>query len=150
MRYIIDRPALLGLLYFVAVGHFSSGLVQILFAPLILNFATPFTLGYVLSASGIGALFGSILLTIWGGPKEKVKGVLACAFIQGLLLASCGITPNSTLILAVAFLYMFMIPMVRVCRESIWQRKVPPHLQVNHFSVYDLTINREELLPYKE
>ena len=71
------------------------------------------------------ALFGTIALSLWGGPERKVFGVLGCAFLQGLLLAAVGLYPSSTLILVVAFLYMALIPLVRVSRQSIWMCKVP-------------------------
>ena len=52
-----------------------------------------------------------------------------------MLLTACGLKPNAYLILAVAFIYMSFIPLVRVCRESIWQRKVPAHLHGRVFAI---------------
>jgi len=85
--------------------------------------------------SGTGALFGSIVLACWGGPTRRVFGVLGCAIIQGLLLASCSIAKSPIWVLFVAFSYMFLIPLVRVCRESIWQRKVPLGMQGRVFAL---------------
>jgi hypothetical protein len=100
-----------------------------------LNFADPSVLGQVLTASGTGALFGSIILAFYGGGKRKIFTVLSCAFFQGFLLAICGLSPNAILILSIAFFYMFFIPLVRVCRESIWQRKAPLDMQGRVFGL---------------
>ena len=48
LSYISQRPALLCLLAFLALGHFCNGLTQVLFTPLIINFATPAILGIFL------------------------------------------------------------------------------------------------------
>jgi len=128
-KFIQQRKALVALLFLSANGQFSSGMVQVLMTPLILNFSSSSVLGNILSVSGTGALVGSALLGLWGGPKNRIYGILGCASLQGLLLALCGTTPSSALILFVAFSYMVMIPFVRVFRESIWQRKVPSEMQ---------------------
>jgi hypothetical protein len=48
----------------------------------------------------------------------------------GILYACSGIWANAYFIFFVGFLYMSLIPLLRVCRESLWQRKVPPGLLV--------------------
>jgi MFS transporter, DHA3 family, macrolide efflux protein len=65
--------------------------VRVLMTPVLLNMGDQKVLGYVLSTSGLGALFGSVILAITGGPKtRKVLAVLGCAAAQGVLLAACG------------------------------------------------------------
>jgi len=61
--------------------------------------------------------------------RKKIDGVVGCSIIQGGLLALCGTSPSASLILFVAFSYMAMLPIVRVCRDSIWQSKVPLDMQ---------------------
>ena len=51
---------------------------------------------------------------------------------KGFLYTLSGVWTNLYVILAIAFVYMSLLPMLRVCRESIWQQKVPPALLVTY------------------
>eukprot|EP01117_Protostelium_nocturnum_P002083 TRINITY_DN12722_c0_g1_i1.p1 TRINITY_DN12722_c0_g1~~TRINITY_DN12722_c0_g1_i1.p1 ORF type:complete len:438 (+),score=121.17 TRINITY_DN12722_c0_g1_i1:98-1411(+) len=134
--FIRERPGLLSLLLFLAWTQFCSGMIQVLMTPMVLNFASEDTLGQVLTTSGAGALFGSIILAFYHGPKvRKVFAVLFIGLFQGILLAACGIYPNTFFILSVAFSYMFFVPLVRVCREEIWQKKAPMDMQGRIFGI---------------
>lgn len=61
--------------------------------------------------------------------------MLLCSAAQGVLLALVGTYPSSALILTVAFLYMALIPAVRVCRQAIFQRETPVGLQGRIFAL---------------
>lgn len=54
--YIRKRSGLLGLLLFFAVTNFASGIVQVLFTPLVLSYSTAAVLGVLLSIGGLGFL----------------------------------------------------------------------------------------------
>ena len=54
------RPGLLGLLIFFTVFNLLVGVIQVLFTPLVLSFASVETLGFVLSVAGLGMLAGSM------------------------------------------------------------------------------------------
>lgn len=134
--FIWSRPGLLGLIVLLALGQLSSGAVQVLMMPLILSFAPPSTLGSVLTLSGLGALAGAALLSVTNVPEAwRATTVLVAFFFQGLLLAGCGLFPNSSVILAVAFGYMAMIPVSRACRVAIWQCKTPTEMQGRVFAL---------------
>lgn len=138
-QFIWERKGLVGLLMLLANGQLTSGMVRVLMTPVLLNMADQKVMGYVLSASGLGAIFGSIALTVTGGPKgRKVMSVLACAALQGVFLSMCGLTQSSLVMLAISTMYMSLIPLNRACRESIWQRKVPADLQGRVFGLQRL------------
>ena len=107
----VHVAALLG---FLILSHFNSGLIQVLTTPLLLSMSSArfhslclsSTLGFVLSFSGTGALFGSVLLAIWGGTKRKIYAVLGCGMVQGLLLGSVAFARSATWVVFVAFSYM--------------------------------------------
>jgi hypothetical protein len=135
-KFICQRPALLALLGLLICGHFASGLIQMLFVPLVLNIASTDALGNVLTCSGCGAIVGSLLLAAYGRPITHKSQVVLWTFgLQGLLLMALGLQPNLTLIFAVAFLYMASIPVARTCREAIWQTKTPPEMQGRVFAL---------------
>ena len=64
-QYLQDRPGLLALLFLVGQIQLTNGAIQILFTPLLLSFAESSTIAQVLTCSGIGAMAGFIIPTIW-------------------------------------------------------------------------------------
>lgn len=133
MVFIKKDSRLRLLIAFQMLGQFSSGMVQVLVTPLVLSFASANVLGNVLSLSGTGALFGSALVGIVGS-NSPYRTMMVCNLIQGILLAFCGLKPDARIILAVAFSYMALIPLVRSSRTIIWQNSTPMHMQGRIFS----------------
>ena len=59
---------------------------------------------------------------------------IGCVSLQGafmLLLTR----PSTPAVLLVSFAYMFLVPISRSCRESIWQRQIPQSMQGRLFSL---------------
>jgi DHA3 family macrolide efflux protein-like MFS transporter len=134
--FITSRPGLPALLGLLFVGHFGSGLVQVLMTPMVLSFASPSTLGNLLTVSGLGGVAGACMLAVTGCPKaQRSRVVLGSFLVQGCLLALCGARADTLLVLAVAFFYMAIIPISRACREAIWQSKTPVAMQGRVFAL---------------
>jgi MFS family permease len=135
-RYILSRPSLLGL----QLVFFSINLVGVfgntVSAPMVLartgNNAA--VLGTVQSVMGAGGVAGSVVLSIWGGPRRKVHGVLmGMGFgMVGTILMGLG-RDLSTWALA-AFISLFFIPIINGSNQAIWQAKVPPDVQGRVFA----------------
>ncbi|UCD96983.1 MAG: MFS transporter, partial [Candidatus Bathyarchaeota archaeon] len=145
-RYIWARKSLLGLqLVFFAVNLVAvfGNVVQ---APMILARTNDNEriLGLVQSATGVGGLIGSIALSVWGGPKRKIHGVLAGMALGmiGTLLMGLGGSfnifgtqiPPLTVWAAGGFIGIFFIPIINGSNQAIWQAKVPPDVQGRVFS----------------
>jgi hypothetical protein len=77
---------------------------------------------------------GSLLLSLWGGPRRKIHGVLGFLIVLGLGVALVGLRPSATLVTAGLFLAMVCAPIVNGSAQVIWQRKVPPALQGRVFA----------------
>ncbi|HLE72831.1 MAG TPA: MFS transporter [Anaerolineales bacterium] len=133
--YITARPGLLGLLLFFAATNFTSGIVGVLFTPLVLSFSTPAVLGTLLSTGGLGFLAGSLLMSAWGGPKTRVYGILGFSLLQGVMLFTAGLRPNVFILGAAAFFYFFSLPVINGSSQAIWQTKTAPDLQGRVFAV---------------
>lgn len=133
--YLRERPGLLALLVLFASTNFSVGLLQALLPPLILSFASPASLGAVLSVAGVGMLAGTLAMGVWGGPKRRVHGIFAGLLVQGLVLFAGGWRPSLGLVGTAAFVFLFTVPIVNGCSQVIWQVKVPPGLQGRVFAV---------------
>lgn len=134
-RYLRERPGLLSLLILFAVTNFSMGLVVVLMTPLVLGFADPRVLGTVLGVSGGGLVAGSILMTVWRGPRQRVRAILATMAMQGLVLSIGGLQPSAVLITAAAFIFLFGFPVAGASSQSVWQSKVAPEIQGRIFAL---------------
>lgn len=134
-HYLSVRPGLLGLLAFFAGINFTVGIVATLITPLILGFASAVVLGAVLSTGGIGMLLGSIVMSLWGGPKHRIIGILGFVLLQGTVIFVSGLRTNAALIAAAAFVFLFSVPITNGCSQVIWQSKVAPDIQGRVFAL---------------
>lgn len=134
-HYLRQRPGLFLLLVVFAGTNFSLGLLQALLTPLLLSFASEATLGSVLSIAGLGMLAGTVVMSVWGGPRRRIRGILAGLLAQGVILLSGGLQPSVPLIASAAFGFLFVLPILLGCSQAIWQSKVPPELQGRVFAV---------------
>ncbi|MBN1286369.1 MAG: MFS transporter [Anaerolineae bacterium] len=134
LRYILARPGLLGLLAFLAVAQFAGGTVGALLAPMVLGFTTADWLGLLVSIAGSGMLLGGLAMSVWGGPKRRIKGVLGFEFVKGLSFVLMGLRPSVLLTTLGAFGAHFTLPIVGACNQAIWQGKVAPGVQGRVFA----------------
>jgi MFS family permease len=133
--FIKARPGLRWLLTLFAMTNFAMAMVQVLIVPLILSFSSPGALGTVLSLSGGGLLAGSLIMSVWGGPKRRIRGILSLWIVQGLLLVLCCLHANLVLIAVMIFGCLLTAPIVQGCSQVIWQRKTPLDIQGRVFAV---------------
>jgi DHA3 family macrolide efflux protein-like MFS transporter len=136
-RYIYERPSLLGLqLVFFSINLIIS-LSFPLLAPMILSRTNNDTLilGSVQSAFGVGGVVGGVLMSVWGGPKRRVHGVLmgmAASSLLGVLMI--GLSRGPLIWAFGAFANMCFISFVNGSNQAIWQAKVPPEVQGRVFA----------------
>ena len=131
---IAERRGLRDMLLLFAALNFLLGMVNALAVPMLLSFTDAARLGGTLSVAGLGMLAGSLLLSIWGGPRRKIHGVLGFLVLLGLGVALVGLRPSTGLVTAGFFLVMFCAPIVNGSSQVIWQRKVPAGLQGRVFA----------------
>jgi DHA3 family macrolide efflux protein-like MFS transporter len=133
--YIRARPGLFGLLIYFAAINFVIGSATVLFTPMVLSFASAEILGTILSISGIGFLLGGILMSIWGGPRSRVHGVLGFGLLFGFCSILAGLRPSPLVIGAGTFGMFFALPVINGCSQAIWQSKTPHDVQGRVFAV---------------
>ena len=137
-RYIFDRPSLTGLLTIFFLINFIASFSMVLLSPMILARTgdDQITLGTVMAVFGLGGLVGGLLLSVWGGPKRRINGVLVGLALSSLLgLTLLGLGQTTLVWAAGAFLLMFFIPIIQGSSQAIWQSKVAPDVQGRVFSV---------------
>jgi len=95
-------------------------------------------LGLVLSAGSTGLLFGSLLMSVWGGPARRMTGVLGLSPVLGLGCIVMGAAGTLPLTIAGIFLLCFVLPIINGCDQAIWQTQVEPGLQGRIFGTRQL------------
>lgn len=133
-NYIRAREGLFGMLMLFAALNFMLSAVNALTTPMLLSFTTPDRLGGILSLGGVGMLVGSIAMSIWGGPRRKIHGLLGYLILLGFGVALVGLRPSALVVTAGFFLVMVCVPVVNGSAQVIWQRKVPADIQGRVFA----------------
>ena len=136
-RYIAARRSLLGLQLVFFLVNFLFPLGFTVLAPMILSRTgnTYVILGIVNSAAAVGGVAGGLLLSLWGGPKRRVHGLLggmALAGVSGSLLMGLG---REVAVWSIAaFCSSFILPIINGSNQAIWQAKVAPDVQGKVFA----------------
>ncbi len=128
-KILLAHRSLLGILVLEVLVNFAMGIVTVLITPLLLSFSSARALGTVTSVAGLGMLAGSLLMSVWGGPRRKMHGVLGFGLLKGALLVIGGLQSSLPLITVAAFGVLFTLPTFSGCAQFIWQRKVDSAVQ---------------------
>jgi MFS family permease len=144
--YIWRRRTLLWLLGTFAVANFCfSG--NAVFVPLLVkvnladdwaargfNYET--ALALVNGVSGAGGILFGVLVSLWGGLRERrIYGVLVPMLGSGLAQVVYGLSDSIYLSAACGAIVLGMIPLMNAHSQAIWQTQVPPELQGRVFAV---------------
>lgn len=133
--FIRERPGLLGLLLYFAMINLVFSMASVLVTPLVLSFASSRVLATVLSASSAGLLAGSVAMTVTGGPRPRIHGVLGFGLLFGVALVFVGLRPAPPIIAGALFVVMLGAAVINGSSQTIWQVKVPPDVQGRVFAV---------------
>jgi MFS transporter, DHA3 family, macrolide efflux protein len=133
--YIKERPGLLGLLLYFASVNFVISSATVLFTPMVLSFGDAKTLGTILSISGVGFLAGSLVMSVWGGPRKRVRGVFGFGLLLGASSIVASLRPSAGLITVGTVGMFFSLPIINGCSQAIWQSKTPYEVQGRVFAV---------------
>lgn len=134
-KYLIGKKAVLGLILFMAVGSFASGIASPLYLPMILGVVDAKASGVIFSVGGIGALLGGLFMSIWGGPRRKIFGVYIFMFSFGIGIIIGGINTWLPLFFISMFFYHFSTPIREACSNVIIQKQIPNHIQGRVFAI---------------
>ncbi len=137
-RYIGDRKrkGLKGLLLVFFLSNFVGMMAWIVMQPMILTKTgnNEVILGTVMMFGGIGGIVGGAVVSIWGGFKRKIKGLIVGLILSNigfLILGLDGWIPSWIIGI---FIMLLLGPLVFSASQAIWQSKVSPDLQGRVFS----------------
>jgi DHA3 family macrolide efflux protein-like MFS transporter len=137
-RFIWERKSLFGLQSSFFFANFFFAMTGTISGAMILARTAndEAALAAFSTSIGIGGVVGGILVSTWGGLKERrVRGVMWGFVFSGLLGTSLMGLGQSIFVWVIAgFLSMVAIPLLNSSNQAIWQSKVPPDVQGKVFS----------------
>ncbi len=139
-QYIFQRPGLTGLLLITFTFSLTEALAYPLLTPMILarTGGNAVTLGTIRAVQGIGGVVGGVFLSVWGGPKRRIHGVLIGIALTGLLGdAVLGVGRSLPGWIIGAFFLEFFLPLALSSYQAIWHAKVAPAMQGRVFAARD-------------
>ncbi len=134
-RYLAERRGLLGMqLYFAGVNFFAN-ICGVMIGPLVLSFGEATNLGVAQSVMGLGMLGGSLIMSMWGGPKKKkINAVIGFIFLAALGFLVAGLQPALGYVSAGVFILVFFIPFASGPSSAIFAAKIAPEVQGRVFA----------------
>jgi MFS transporter, DHA3 family, macrolide efflux protein len=136
-RYILARPSLLHLQLLYLGINLTATLGMVVSAPMVLARSgnDELALASMQAAIGAGGVVGGLALSIWGGPRRRIYGVLFGMIGSGLLgTVPLGAGRSLAVWLPAAFLTMLFVPIVNGSNQAIWLSKVAPDVQGKVFA----------------
>jgi MFS family permease len=140
-RYVYQRPGLIGLLAVTSFNGFVFSIAGVLITPLLLSFSSTAMVGVQYATSGVGMLLGGMAVATFGGPKQRIHGILGSTLLAGICLACHGLRPSFALVAAAGFIMFTMLPVIASSNNSLWQSKVPADLQGRCFAIQHVLSN---------
>ncbi|MYS85077.1 non-ribosomal peptide synthetase/MFS transporter [Embleya scabrispora] len=135
-RYITRRPGLRAALRFFVVDHVFYTVGFAVITPMLLAEQSDSVLGLALGAGGVGGLFGSVLMGLWGGTARRSHGMLLSMAIGSFAMILVGISTVPALIIAGMFLVGFGESLAEGHWIAIVQSKVGFELQGRVLSLF--------------
>lgn len=136
-QLVASNKAILLLIGITTLICFYMGVLQTLFGPMVLSFASPKSFGIALSVCAIGLIFGSLLIGVFGG-KNHVRTMCIFLGLAGLFYALIGLPTNLTLIVIPGFLFFFTLAFIQTSIEVLIRRNTDNDKQGRVWSLVSL------------
>ena len=137
-RYILNRPSLKAIILLFTFSNIAAAFTYPLMAPMILAKTgdDPVALGTVQSVSSFGFMAGSLLMSIWPGPKRRIFGVNFAFILAGLLGAMVfGLGWSMAPWVIGAVFQTSANPIINSLYIAVMQSKIPQDLQGRFFGL---------------
>jgi len=136
IQYLWTRKTLLILMLHASLINFLFTGAMVVATPYLLSRTdSEPAMGFIVSASSVGAIVGGVLFGLWGGTRPRINTILPGVILAGGFLALIGTSQATLTLAATFFLMMLPLPMVNAAMMSMMQIKVPPDLQGRVFAV---------------
>lgn len=139
-RTIWQQPGLRSLLGIGACFWFFHDLGNAIYDPMILarSGGSAQVLAQTGIAAGAGGVIGAIALSLWGGPKQTVQGMLAGFMGAGISKTVFGLGRSPWVWLPAQFCSSLNFPLLGSSETALWMKTIPPALQGRVFAANSL------------
>ncbi|MEL6130387.1 MAG: MFS transporter [Cyanobacteria bacterium J06626_23] len=130
-RYITSKPSLVAMVIAFSLFAIPSDIGKALYNPMILarSGGDAQALGAVTTAAGVGGVLGALAVSISGGFKRRIHGMLLGFIGTGCFKLMMGLGQTPLVWSASHFMATLTIPLFYSSSNAIWYAKVPPALQ---------------------
>jgi len=134
-QYLVGRPGLFAAVLMISLRHLfvNSGLDLVV--PMMLTLTNEAVTGTVMSVVASGMLVGTLIMSVWGGPKRRMPLFLAAIMIQGASLFVVGLSPSIVLITAALIARMLCSAFEKTLFGPVVQTKVDLDMQGRVFAL---------------
>lgn len=139
-RYLLKYPSLLAILVFLLLENLIENINFAILPAMILARSgnDPTMWGRLLTSFGIGGVLGAVTISIWGGPKNRINGLLIGSAVWKVGLIMLSVSQTMLIKVAAALTSGFCSPFPDSSNQAIWMSKVKPDIQGRIFATRDL------------
>jgi len=138
--YVHGRRGLIALFGFFAVFNFVTGFAEIADREISAGFGSSATLNIVLGTGAVGMLATTVAITIWGGPRRPIRGMLGYSLVFGAALVLGSSRPNLLVVSAAAVLFLGSAPFLMAIIGTLLHTKTEPGLMGRMMGLKNLVI----------
>ncbi|NER00655.1 MAG: MFS transporter [Cyanothece sp. SIO2G6] len=141
-RVIWQQASLRSLLLVTTLFWFFHDLGGAIYSPMILarTDGSSAILASTSAAAGVGGVTGAILLSIWGGPKRRIVGMLAGFIGAGLSKTVFGLGRSPFVWLPAQLCSSLNFPLLGSSENAIWMARISPEMQGRVFAANALAL----------
>ena len=137
-RYIRSKKETLQLLYLTTLITFCTGVLQTLFAPILLSISDAKTLGTVQSIASSGMVITSLLISFTGKTERQEKILILSLSAMAFLFVCIGASRTAFLLMVFSFALYAALPFVNTSLEVLFRNRVDNQLQGRAWSLISL------------
>lgn len=139
-RYLLKYPSLLAILVFLLLENLIENINFAILPAMILARSSndPTMWGRLLTSFGIGGVLGAVTISIGGGPKNRINGLLIGSAVWKVGLIVLSVSQTILIKIAAALTGGFCSPFPDSSNQAIWMSKVKPDIQGRVFATRDL------------
>ncbi|MEM7061668.1 MAG: MFS transporter [Cyanobacteria bacterium P01_B01_bin.77] len=140
-RYLLTSPSLRSLLLVTTLFWATLHLTEMIYDPMILarTDGSSEALAAVWSIAGIGGVTSAVLVSLWGGPRRRVNGMLTGFMGAGLAKTVFGIGQSLSVWMPAQFFSSMSFPLIESSEMALWTLATPAAVQGRVFAAHFLT-----------
>jgi MFS family permease len=141
-REVWRQPSLRSLLLISTAFWFFHDLGGAVYDPMILarTDGSAQVLASTASAAGVGGVIGAILLSVWGGPRRRVTGMLAGFIGAGLSKTAFGLGRSPVVWVPAQFCSSLNFPLLGSSENALWMKSISAEKQGRVFAANALVL----------